>query len=190
VRLISRDDLAAALARADGRLEEPAELLLVGGAALLVLCPDAVATKDLDAFPTESLGRIAQALAGAARETGAIDIDTASRGFEIYLPDDWQERLRTSAELSTRMIRVLTPAPEDLAVMKVFRFAAKDAEDIARLAGLAEFDREAFLRRFLAVLPAAVGEPRWHSQSFTLIWNALYPDRPLDPDALLGSVEG
>ncbi len=190
MRLISRDDLASALARADGRLEGQADLLLVGGAAVLVLCLDAVATKDVDAFPTSSLPRLSEALGVGGSGSPAIDVNTASRGFEIYLPDDWQKRLRISTEFSTRMIRVLTPALEDLAVMKVFRFAAKDAEDIARLAGLADFDRDEFLRRFLAVLSAAVGEPRWHAQSFCLIWNALYPDRPLDPDGLPAMCEG
>jgi hypothetical protein len=185
VRLISRDDLRVLLAGADGRLQDPAELLLVGGAAVLVLCPDAVATKDLDAFPTDSFRRLAGALRDREGEAEGIDINTASCGFESYLPEDWPERIRTSAEFSTAKIRVLTPAPEDLAVMKVFRFVAKDAEDIARLAGLADFDRDAFLRCFLSVLPAAVGEPRWHAQSFVLIWNALYPDRPLETGEVL-----
>jgi len=77
-----------------------------------------------------------------------------------------------------RFLRVLTPAAEDLAAMKVFRFHAKDAEDVVALAGTRGFDRERFRSAFFAALPAAIGSPSWHEQSFWMIWGRLYPSSP------------
>lgn len=185
--IISRDDLKQILSEVDFRLSEPAELLLVGGGALLVLCLDATATRDLNAFPTESQALLEQAFLGVrlGKRAEAIDFNTRSAAFESYLPEDWQGRILLSEEFSTRRLRVFTPCPEDLAVMKVFRFAAKDAEDIRRLAELDSFDRDRFLEGFLEVLPVAIGQPRWHAQSFSLVWNRLYPDRALTTEDLL-----
>jgi hypothetical protein len=184
-RLITRDGLKVLLARLDRLVAEPVELLLVGGAAVLVHSPDGVATRDLDAFPTESLQHLLNALARSPEVASTIDLNTSSSAFESYLPEDWVERVQRSAEFSTTRISVLTPSPEDLAVMKVFRYVAKDAEDIARLAALEAFHRVDFLSRFLSVLPIAVGEPRIHAQSFSLVWNQLYTDDPVEIEDLL-----
>ena len=183
--LISRDDLKYLLVRLDRVVSEPAELILVGGSAVLVLCPRAVATKDLDAFPTDSLHHLSKALKKIRTQGGVIDLNTASAAFETYLPDDWQSRIMVSAEFSTNNIRVFTPAAEDLAVMKVFRYVAKDAEDIVRLADLGNFREEDFRSRFLEVLPVAIGDTRRHAQSFCLAWNALYPDREIEIEEVL-----
>ena len=187
MRLLTRDDLRRILAAVDAQLDRSVDLVLVGGGALLVLSPEARATHDLDVFPTPHLDGFEEALKSAvAGEVGAaVDINTRSVGFESLLPKDWRDRLVRSPEFSTRHIRVFTPAVEDLAVMKIFRFAAKDAEDIERLAAHPSFDRDVFIERFLEVLPVSIGDPRWHAQSFTLLWNGLYPGAPLETDALL-----
>lgn len=185
--MIDRDQLATLLARLDSHLDHPVDLLLVGGAAVLVLCEDATATRDLDAFPTEDLAAIERALAEVVEQDGLgpVDLNRRSTGFESFLPEDWEKRVRWSERLSTQHIRLGTPCPEDLAVMKLFRYASKDAIDIARLASLPDFDFEAFRRRFLRVLPVAIGDQRYHAQSFALAWNALRPGKPVEVDALL-----
>ncbi len=183
--LISRDDLKYLLVRLDRFISEPVDLVLVGGSAVLVLCPRAVATKDLDAFPTDSLHHLSEALRSFRTKGEAIDLNTASTAFETYLPDDWQSRIKISAEFSIGNIRVFTPVAEDLAVMKVFRYVAKDAEDIVRLADLEIFRSEDFRLRFLQVLPVAIGDTRRHAQSFCLAWNALYPDQEIEIDEVL-----
>jgi len=185
VRLLSRDALKIALARAEARLDCEVDLVLVGGGALLVLSPEAAATRDLDALPTERFDALRKALAESSDPAEPIDLNTASAAFETLLPGDWEARVRASREFSTAHIRVLTPSPEDLAVMKLFRFAAKDAEDIARLAALSGFDRDVFLTRFREVLPTAIGDLHWHAQSFAMIWNRLYPDRRFETEDIL-----
>ena len=143
---------------------------------MLALAPEARSTRDLDLLPTAGAEAFRRAVAGV-RE---IEVGTTAAGFEALLPEGWEARLALAAGLSGPSLRVFTPAPEDLAVMKLFRFLAKDAEDIRTLAALPGFDRAAFRERFLSTLPTAIGEPRWHAQSFALIWNALYPDDPVE----------
>jgi len=183
--LVSREDLRAFLSRLDGAIDRPADLMLVGGSAMLVLSDEAVATKDLDAFPTETLDVLIEALEGPGEVEWKLDLNTASAAFETYLPEDWQDRIKISREFSTEKIRISTPSPEDLAVMKIFRFAAKDADDIERLARTADFDADAFRERFTRTLPVAIGEPITHAMSFCLAWNALYPDQRIDFEDLL-----
>ena len=81
----------------DRVLRAPVDLLLVGGSAVLALCDQAVATKDLDAFPTETLGKLQTALKKAGV---TVDLNIASAGFETYLPEYWQSRIRNIPEFS------------------------------------------------------------------------------------------
>ncbi len=184
-RLITRDGLRMVMAQLDGLVNDPVELLLVGGAAVLVHSPDGVATRDLDALPTESLQTLLTALASHPEVAATVDLNTASAGFETYLPEDWEDRIERSEDFSTAHISVFTPSSEDLAVMKLFRYVAKDAEDIARLAATELFNAASFKTLFLTVLTTAIGQPRLHAQSFSLVWNELYPDNPVDIDELL-----
>ena len=184
-QLITRDGLKVLLAQLNALVDEPVELLLVGGAAVLVHSTEGVATKDLDAFPTESLRILQAALEAHSQAAPAVDLNTTSTGFESYLPEGWEGRVQLSDEFSTQRISVFTPSPEDLAVMKLFRYVAKDAEDIARLAAISAFDPAAFRSRFLSTLPVAIGQPRVHAQSFSLMWNALYPSEPATIDSVL-----
>lgn len=183
--LISRDSLNSILKQLDKHLKKEVEIVLVGGGALLVLTPDSTATRDLDAFPTDTLKLVQAALFDLRDKIGPVDLNIRSAGFESYLPEGWDRRIVLSEEFSGASIKVYTPTPEDLAVMKVFRFNAKDAQDIARLAALSQFKRDEFKKRFLSVLAVAIGEPRWHAQSFSMIWNRLFPDDAIETDDLL-----
>jgi hypothetical protein len=190
--VIDRDALRALLAQVDARLEAPLEVLIVGGAALLALCEDAQATRDIDAFASADLGAFRSALdrAVSERALAPVDFNARSSMFEALLPDSWERRVVWSPALSTRHIRLGTPSPADLAVMKTYRYSAKDAVDIARLAALPDFDFVAFRRGFLEVLPRAPGAPRYHAQSFAMAWNALRPSEPVELDDLLAGEGG
>jgi hypothetical protein len=107
-------------------------------------------------------------------------MSSRSDPFELHLPPDWRNRARRSGDFSTPLVSVLTPCPEDLASMKVFRLHAKDAEDIRALAATPGFDRSGFRKAFEMTLPFAIGRRTWHEQSFRMVWEALYPDVPLD----------
>ena len=95
------------------------------------------------------------------------------------------ERVVYAKSFSGKFLKVFTPCPEDLAIMKLFRFVAKDVEDIQRLFALSSFDANLFRNRFYSVLPIAIGDPRWHAQSFVILWNKQVPDRPLSVEQVL-----
>lgn len=146
MKLLDRKMFKSIIKKLDGRLQEETRLLLVGGSAVVVLCEDAEATKDLDAFPTENLNRILDAVKDES-SMEFVDINTMSSSFEPYLPEDWESRVLHSSDFSGKYLQIFTPCPEDLAVMKVFRYVAKDAEDIEKLARLKTFDRDAFRKK-------------------------------------------
>lgn len=180
---VTHEQLKRALTGADHRLDERVDVILVGGAAVIVLSPDGSSTRDIDALSGEGLSRLKRALAEAG--TQGLELNDGADSFEVYLPQDWRGRLRLSRKFSTRRIKIYTPAPEDLAVMKVFRLAAKDADDIALLAGLPAFRRKRFLAGFLDVLPVAIGDQRHHAVSFAMVWNRLWPKEPITEEQLL-----
>lgn len=182
MKWLGRRRLAAILQSVDAQLDRPTRLVLVGGAAVLLLTTEERVTYDIDAMYDDDFGRVAV----AAKAVPALDINARSDPFEICLPEDWRDRLVQHAQSSLSLLRVFTPAAEDLAVMKVFRFAPKDADDIARLAAQPGFDRQRFRAGFENAVRATIGEPRWHAQSFEMIWSRLYPGEPVSRDELLG----
>ena len=181
MKRLDRSGLKKILRALDARLDGPANLTLVGGAAMLLLTTDVRVTYDVDAMDDDDLDRIE----AAAADLAAVDINTRSDAFEICLPEDWRDHLVRHALTGLTHLRVSTPRAEDLAVMKVFRFGPKDADDIARLARRPGFDRRRFLAGFRNAVRATIGEPSWHAHSFEMIWNRLFPDEPVDRRRLL-----
>jgi hypothetical protein len=184
VRRLDRCQLLEILRAVDDDLREPASLLLVGGAAVLLLTQTTRVTLDVDLLASEGVER---ALEVAERRATSV-FSLRSDAFEICLPEDWRDRL-TWHDLRLTHLTIGTPAPEDLAVMKVFRFLAKDADDIASLFHTPGFGHRAWRRRFIDTLPYVIGEPRWHAQSFVMIWNRLVPEEPLRVEDVVGVVD-
>lgn len=162
------------------------EISLIGGAAVALLCADEEReTDDIDTLTTEALGEAARV---GALQVPPVNVNDRGRMFDNYLPEDWESRRRQVFPLSPgrHRLRVFVPCPEDLAVMKVFRFLSKDEDDLVRLAALASFDRTLFLKSFLSVLKSSVGDKRRDAQSFALTWNALFrSEPPIDTDEVL-----
>ncbi len=186
MRLITREDLASAIEGASRLIASPVDIILVGGAAVLVWCKDGTATKDIDAMSTDGLDAFEDALRSwsASRGQAALAIDRRADPFEVYYPEDWRDRIVLAESVSTDRLRVHVPRPEDLAVAKIFRFAAKDAEDILKLSTVADFDPDLFQAGFVNVLPVSIGNQRDHAISFVIAWNRLYPDRKLEVDEI------
>jgi len=187
VKLVTYDVLSRLVEGAARHLSRETDILLVGGSAVLAWCPDGSATRDIDAMRTEGIEAFIEAVREWCRAHGEepVDVNTRADAFEVFFPGDWRDNTRLWDECSTGPLRVHLPRPEDLAVAKVFRFVAKDAEDIARLAALPSFDREVLMSGFLNVLPVAIGNPREHALSFLMAWNRLYPDEATALEDLL-----
>ncbi len=172
----------------DKHLESPIEIVLVGGAAVIVLCSTTIVeiTKDIDVISTTDSSILAQAIMKAVilDEIPELDINSRVQAFETCLPEDWENRIVKSDIFSSEMVSIFTPCPEDLAISKLFRYHSKDVEDIKLLAQLPTFDRDAFHSRFLRLLPVAIGPLRYHAQSFILLWKALFPHVPINEDEI------
>jgi len=180
---LDRRGLLRRLRQVDRVLEGPVTLILVGGAAALLLVEKGRMTRmtlDLDAMAGPDDAALEHAIERLRRSGADLPLSARSDAFEAYLPPDWRERVVEPVGLRLRKLRVLVPAAEDLACMKVFSFREKDRQDIQALAKSPGFDLSRFRAAFEATLPAAVGgDPRHHAQSFVLAWNDLVPDAPV-----------
>lgn len=186
--LLSLTELEAFLRAVDREPGPPLAVVLVGGAAVQLLCRnDLRVTRDIDTLDrgaATTLERIAH------RQRPPIDVNRRADMFEAFLPPEWESHARTVFVGPRDRLTVIVPAPEDLAVMKVFRMDSKDADDIALLAALPGFDRDRFRTGFTEVLKVAIGTPRLHAQSFCLVWESLFPTEPLDVEDLLRGAVG
>jgi hypothetical protein len=162
------------------------ELTLIGGAAVALLCEDGERqTDDIDTLASDALER---AMRVGAQQVPPVNVNARGDMFDNYLPEDWESRRRQVFPFApgSHRLRVFVPCPEDLAVMKVFRFLSKDQDDLCRLARLPTFDRNRFQASFLSVLPVSIGDKRRDAQSFAQAWNALFDPEPrLDTDEVL-----
>ena len=188
------EDILAAVLVLDRELaladpELVVDLVVVGGAAVLLLSDSVHVTTDIDVFQTTGLRSFSQLI--GIQEWGRLQLElnlsTAADMFATQLPLDWEKRTVMQPGVSTERVRVMTLSPEDLAVMKIFRLNSKDAADIQALATSSHFDPELMRTLFLSALPDVIGRPEWHIQSFLMIWNSLYPDNRISADELVNA---
>jgi hypothetical protein len=162
------------------------DITLIVGAAVTLLCADDERqTDDIDTLAGSALEIAMQV---GARQNPPVNVSARGDMFDNYLPEDWESRRRQVFPFSpgSHHLRVFVPCPEDLAVMKVFRFLAKDQDDLYRLAHLPDFDRNLFQKSFISVLRFSVGDKRRDALSFAQTWNALFTSEPpLDTDEVM-----
>mgnify|MGYP003564856261 CR=1 FL=1 len=130
-----------ALMALDGLLEEPARMVVGGGAAMVLAYDYPLATRDVDAFTARGGLRMAELDTAARRVAEQLDLepDWLNTHFETYtgvLPTGYSERLKRVLEGEHLVVDAL--GPEDLLVMKCFAGRDKDrghARKLLRLAG-------------------------------------------------------
>ena len=130
-----------ALRRLDARISKPAQLIVGGGAAMLLAYDHPLATQDVDAFAARGGLRLADLDSMAKEVAGEIDIepDWLNAHFETFtgvLPDDYATRLRRVYEGKHLTVDAL--GPEDLLIMKCFAGRDKDRPHARRLLHLAD----------------------------------------------------
>lgn len=118
-----------ALLELDRLLEQPARLVVGGGAAMVLAYDHPIATQDVDAFAARGSLRIGELDVLAKRVAQQLDIepDWLNGHFETFagvLPMDYAQRLRQV--YSGDHLRVDALGPEDLLVMKCFAGRDKD----------------------------------------------------------------
>lgn len=127
-RSLNGNLMREALERLDSAIDEPLQLIIGGGGAMILAYHFPLHTQDVDAFPRKGgdLHRVAAAARAVAAELD-IEPDWLNQHFEQYtyvLPSDY----------GTRLVRVFSGAhlvvdalgPEDLLVMKSMAGRDKD----------------------------------------------------------------
>jgi hypothetical protein len=124
----------------DGYLDQPARLIIGGGAAMVLAYGHRLATQDVDAFAAKGGLQIAELekLAQRVAETLQIQPDWLNAYFETFtavLPDDYSRRLRPVYKGKALTVEAL--GPEDLLIMKCFAGRDKDLPHARKLIRLA-----------------------------------------------------
>lgn len=125
-----------ALELLDAAMDEPAHLVIGGGAAMVLAYDHPIATQDVDAFAARGGLRVAELDALAKRVAKQLDIepDWLNQHFETFtgvLPSDYGERLRRVYQGEHLQVDAL--GPEDLLLMKCFAGRDKDRPHARKL---------------------------------------------------------
>ena len=113
----------------DSVIEEPTEILVIGGAAAALKFGATASTKDIDSWHAVPRA-VAKAAADARTETGLpVPIEKAGVSDGPY---DYEDRIQT-VSMRLKKIRILVPERHDLALMKA---PARPRQDVAGAAQL------------------------------------------------------
>ncbi len=122
MRSFLEKEIVTLLKAIDDELDEPCELLVIGGAAIAIGYHVPVATRDIDAM--HSVARLQKAYKRAVASTGlAIPLGTAGVADAPY---NYEDRLRLLKRPALERLRVLVPEKHDLALMKTVRGDRRD----------------------------------------------------------------
>jgi predicted nucleotidyltransferase len=132
--------MRSALVRLDELMDEPARLVVGGGAAMVLAYDHPLATQDVDAFAASGSLRVADLDALAKQVARELDIepDWLNAHFETFtgvLPADYASRLRRI--YTGQRLEVDALGPEDLLVMKCFAARDKDRPHARKLIRIA-----------------------------------------------------
>jgi hypothetical protein len=153
--------LVDALRALDRELSEPCDVVLFGGAAMILHFDAARATADVDALLLAGDGRaFRRAVENVASKLHLPRswLNDAVKGFADLLPDDFRKRL-APLELGLRCLTLLSLGRPDLLIMKLAALREQDLEDIELLlSGLAEDEREVLVNSLARI---AAFRPDW-----------------------------
>jgi predicted nucleotidyltransferase len=129
-----------ALELLDERMDQPARLVIGGGAAMTLAYQHPLATQDVDAFSARGGLRMGELDSLARQVADELNVapDWLNAHFETFtavLPADYSSRLRRV--YSGAQLQVDALGPEDLLVMKCFAGRDKDRPHARKLIKLA-----------------------------------------------------
>ncbi len=133
---LDRSRMLRALQMLDASMDQPARLIIGGGAAMTLAYDHPLATQDVDAFAARGGLRLGEIDSAARRVADQLNIasDWLNAHFETFtgvLPSDYAQRLRTV--YSGRRLQVDALGPEDLLIMKCFAGREKDRPHARKL---------------------------------------------------------
>ncbi|MDO8753696.1 MAG: DUF6036 family nucleotidyltransferase [Anaerolineales bacterium] len=148
---MDKNDLSRFIREIDAELSAPCEIILVGGAAMILHFGAMRATRDVDALLLRGdIGKLRQAVKRVAFQNNLPEdwLNDAVKGFADILPPDFQNRL-TFLDMSTRYLRVYALGEVDQVAMKIVALREQDLEDLELLLPRLEDDDKAILIRIM-----------------------------------------
>jgi len=158
---MDRADLIDAVRDLDLELEAPVDVVLVGGAAMILHFGSARATRDIDIVAVQGdVGDFRRAVSVVAASRGLPDdwISDAAKGFASILPADFATRLEP-LQVGTARLRLFVLGRPEQAAMKIVALREQDLEDLdILLPKLTDSDR----RVLVAIMDQVAGiRPDW-----------------------------
>lgn len=145
---MDKQELIQTLQALDRQLHSPIEIVLVGGAAMILYYGARRATRDVDALVIR--GEVAELRRAAAAVASQSDlpedwINEGAKGFADILPRDFGERL-IPLDIETTHVRAYVLGLPEQATMKIVALREQDLEDLELLLPeMTESDRRALI---------------------------------------------
>lgn len=170
MRTFLRRQLETFLRAVDAALDEPVEVVVIGGSAAALHYGVGRATHDIDTWTNVEAG-LAAAAASARAATG-LDVPLQRSGV-ADAPVDFESRLeRVLPDL--RKLILFVPERHDLVLMKALRCYEHDLEAIAEIHGRARLDLDILVERFREEM-SPVGDPVRLRRNLLVVVERLFP---------------
>lgn len=166
-----RQQLERFLEAVDAALDQPVDIVVIGGSAAALHYGVARATHDIDTWTNVEAGLAAAA--DRARVATGLDVPVQKSGV-ADAPVDFESRLERVLPKLTRL-KVLVPERHDLVLMKAVRCYEHDLAAIAEIHAHSPLDLDVLVRRFKDEM-TPIGEPGRIRANFLVVVERLFPD--------------
>lgn len=157
MRLFNKEILDQLITEADKNLSRKADLVLIGGTALVVKYLSPRATMDVDTY-SKVTKELQEAWKKAEKAIGVkipLSQSTIAEG-----PYEMEDRFTLYQDLNLKNLKVFVPEPADIVLMKVPRFVGKDRDDIKHLIKEYKIPHKVLLNRFIDEMGHVTGSRR------------------------------
>lgn len=145
---MDKQELAKLLAELDNQLQSSCDVILIGGAAMILHYGSRRATHDIDILLVRgNAADLRQAIRAVASQHGLPEnwINEAAKGFADILPRDFYHRL-IPLDLAYRYLRLYVVGRPEQVAMKIVALREQDMEDLELLfPSMSETDKQVLL---------------------------------------------
>ena len=169
-RKYTREELATFVRSIDELLEQPMEMLVIGGAAAALAYGATGSTKDIDTW--NNVPRAVAKAAAEAREMTSLPVPIEKAGVTDG-PYHYEDRVRPVA-MKLKKLRLFVPERHDLALMKVVRGDRHDEDMIAEIHAHHPLKLDTLLRRFEEEMGHVIKDERVLRSQFRALISRLF----------------
>lgn len=146
---MDKRELIELLQEVDERLSSPCDVVLIGGAAMILHFQASRATRDVDMLVLRgALTELREAIRAVARERNLPEgwMSDAAKGFVDILPPDFYHRI-TPLEIALQNMRLYVLGRPEQVAMKIVALREQDLEDLdLLLPQMSEAEKDALVR--------------------------------------------